>query len=104
MKNTMPSPVRSPPTRSAWRRLRDAVLLPLALLLVPIDWGLREGSRLLRRWRPLRRLETRMAKLPAWAILPLFLIPEGMSHVGGFYAAYLLARIGRSSRRPWSPF
>jgi hypothetical protein len=91
MKNTMPSPVRSPPTRSAWRRLRDAVLLPLALLLVPIDWGLREGSRLLRRWRPLRRLETRMAKLPAWAILPLFLIPEGMSHVGGFYAAYLLA-------------
>jgi hypothetical protein len=91
MKNTMPSPVRSPPTRSAWRRLRDAVLLPLALLLVPIDWGLREGSRLLRRWRPLRRLETRMAKLPAWAILPLFLIPEGMSHDGGFYAAYLLA-------------
>jgi hypothetical protein len=91
MKNTKPSPVRSRPPRSGWRRLRDAVLLPLALLLVPIDWGLREGSRLLRRWRPLRRLETQMARLPAWAILPLFLIPEGMSHVGGFYAAYLLA-------------
>ena len=91
MKTSKPSSVRSPPSRSAWRRLRDAVLLPLALLLVPIDWALREGSRLLRRWRPLRRLETRMAKLPAWAILPLFLIPEGMSHIGGFYAAYLLA-------------
>jgi hypothetical protein len=82
---------KPPPVRSVWRRLRDAVLLPLALLLVPIDWGLREGSRVLRRWRPLRRLESRMARLPAWAILPLFLIPEGMSHVGGFYAAYLLA-------------
>jgi hypothetical protein len=82
---------KPPPVRSVWRRLRDAVLLPLALLLVPIDWVLREGSRVLRRWRPLRRLESRMARLPAWAILPLFLIPEGMSHVGGFYAAYLLA-------------
>jgi hypothetical protein len=82
---------KPPPVRSVWRRLRDAVLLPLALVLVPFDWGLREGSRLLRRWRPLRHLEARMARLPAWAILPLFLIPEGMSHVGGFYAAYLLA-------------
>jgi hypothetical protein len=91
MKNTKPFPAQSRPSRSAWRRLRDAVLLPLALLLVPIDWVLREGSRLMRRWRPLRRLEARMAQWPAWAILPLFLIPEAMSHVGGFYAAYLLA-------------
>jgi hypothetical protein len=71
--------------------VRDALLLPLALMIVPIEWGLREGARLLRRWRPLRQLEARLAAWPPWAILPLFLIPEGMSHVGGFYAAYLLA-------------
>ena len=71
--------------------MRDALLLPLALILVPLDWCLREGSRLVRRWRPLRRLEARLAAWPAWAILPLFLVPEGMSHAGGFYAAYLLA-------------
>jgi hypothetical protein len=92
MKNPKASPVRSPPAGSPGRRLRDALLLPLALFLVLIDWGLREGSRLLRRWRPLRRLERRLAGWPAWAILPLFLIPEGMSHAGGFYAACLLAQ------------
>ena len=86
-----PPPTRPPPVRTFGRRLRDALLLPLALILVPIDWVLREGSRLLRRWRVLRRLEARLAAWPAWAILPLFLIPEAMSHAGGFYAAYLLA-------------
>ncbi len=83
---------RPPPVRSFPRRVRDALLLPLALMLVSLDWGLREGSRLLRRWRPLRFIETQLAGWPAWAILPLFLIPEGMSHIGGFYAAYLLAQ------------
>lgn len=82
---------KAPPTRPAWRRLRDALLLPLALLLVPIDWVLREGSRVLRRWPPVRHLEAQLARLPPWAILPLFLIPEAMSHIAGFYAAYLLA-------------
>jgi hypothetical protein len=86
MTNTKPPPLRSP-----WYRLRDAVLLPPALLLVVVDLALRAGSRVLRRWRPLRELEAWMARLPPWTILPLFLIPEGMSHIGGFYAAYLLA-------------
>jgi hypothetical protein len=82
---------RPPPVGSPGRRLRDALLLPLALILVPIDWALREGSRALRRWRPVRRLEALLAGWPAWAILPLFLIPEAIDHAGGFYAAYLLA-------------
>ena len=86
-----PAAPQRPPVRTFGRRLRDALLLPLALILVPIDWVLRESARLLRRWRPLRQLEARLSRWPAWAILPLFLIPEGMSHVGGFYAAYLLA-------------
>jgi hypothetical protein len=91
MKNPKASPVRSFPVRSLARRLRDALLLPLALILVSIDWGVRGGARLLRRWRPVRRLESLLAGWPPWAILPLFLIPEGMSHAAGFYAAYLLA-------------
>jgi hypothetical protein len=91
MKTPKASSVRAPPTRSFGRRLRDALLLPLALVLVSLHWVLQEGSRVLRRWRPLRYLEARLASWPAWAILPLFLIPEAMSHVGGFYAAYLLA-------------
>jgi hypothetical protein len=92
MKNSKASPARPPPVGSPARRLRDALLLPFGLILVPLDWALRTGSRLLRRWRPVRYLEARLAHWPAWAILPLFLIPEGMSHAGGFYAAYLLAQ------------
>jgi hypothetical protein len=91
MKNRKASQPRPPPAGSIARRLRDALLLPLALMLVSLEWGLREGSRVLRRCWPLRRLEARLAAWPPWAILPLFLIPEGMSHIGGFYAAYLLA-------------
>jgi hypothetical protein len=86
MKNRKP-----PSSRPLSRRLRDGVLLPLALLLVAFEIGLQAGARLLRRWEPVRRLEALLARLPPWAILPLFLIPEGMSHIGGFYAAYLLA-------------
>jgi hypothetical protein len=92
MKPTNPTPLRPALSRSPWRRLRDAVLLPLALALVSFDWGLREGSRVLRRWRPIREIEARMSRLPPWAILPLFLIPEVMSHIAGFYATYLLTQ------------
>jgi hypothetical protein len=87
MTNTKPPPLRPPS-----RRPRDAVLLPLALLLVLFELGLEAGSRLLRKWGPIRRLEALLGRLPPWAILPLFLVPEAMSHVGGFYAAYLLAQ------------
>lgn len=84
--------VKPPPARSTRHRLRDAVLLPLALLLEGFNFVMRAGSRILRRWWLLRRLESWMARLPPWAILPLFLIPEGVSHAGGFYAAYLLSQ------------
>jgi hypothetical protein len=91
MTKTKPSPVR-PMMRSPGRRLRDALLLPLALLLVAFEIGLTTGARLLRRWEPVRLLEATIGRLPPWAILPLFIIPEAMSHIGGFYAAYLLAQ------------
>ncbi|MCB8874083.1 hypothetical protein [Acidisoma silvae] len=83
--------LRSPGRRSFGRRLRDGVLLPLALLLVAFEIGLQAGARVLRRWKPVRMLELTIGRLPPWAILPLFIIPEAMSHIGGFYAAYLLA-------------
>ena len=86
MKKTKPPKVRPPA-----HRLRDALLLPLALLLVLFEETLQGIARLVRHFGPLRRLEARLARLPPWAILPLFIIPEAMSHVGGFYAAYLLA-------------
>lgn len=90
MTKTKPPPARSP-VRSPGRRLRDSLLLPLALLLVAFEIGLTTGARLLRRWKPVRLLEATIGRLPPWAILPLFIIPEAMSHIGGFYAAYLLA-------------
>lgn len=86
MKKTKPPRVRPPA-----HRLRDALLLPLALLLVLFELTLQTIARALRHFGPLRRLEAAIARLPPWAILPLFLVPEAMSHVGGFYAAYLLA-------------
>ncbi|HTI03084.1 MAG TPA: hypothetical protein VL752_19220 [Acidisoma sp.] len=86
MKKTKPPSARPPA-----RRPRDTLLLPLALLLVLFELILQTIARLLRHFGPLRRLEALLATLPAWAIVPLFLIPEAMSHIGGFYAAYLLA-------------
>lgn len=86
MKKTKPPNGRSPA-----HRLRDRLLLPLALLLVLFELTLQTIARMVRHFGPLRRLEASIARLPPWAILPLFLIPEAMSHVGGFYAAYLLA-------------
>lgn len=96
MKKTKPPPnglsgARRNGSRPLSRRLRDGILLPLALFLVVFEVGLQAGSRLLRRFEPIRRLEALLGHLPPWAILPLFLIPEAMSHVGGFYAAYLFA-------------
>lgn len=86
MKKTKPPKARSPV-----RRPRDLLLLPLALLLVLFELTLRTLARVVRHFGPLRHLEARLARLPPWAILPLFIVPEAMSHVGGFYAAYLLA-------------
>lgn len=83
---------RPKPVRPLSRRLRDAVLLPFALLLVLFEMTLQGIARLVRHFGPLRRLEAALARLPPWAILPLFIIPEAMSHIGGFYAAYLLSQ------------
>jgi hypothetical protein len=92
METAPPSSVPSSGGRSLRRlRLQDVILLPFAFSLVLGGMALRAGARVLRRSTVVRRTEAGLARLPPWAILPLFLIPEAMSHIGGFYAAYLLA-------------
>jgi hypothetical protein len=92
METAVPPSGQTLVVRLPWqRRLRDGLLLPFAVLLLIGDYVLRKGSRILRHSPLVRALEAGLGRLPPWAILPLFLIPEAMSHFGGFYAAYLLA-------------
>ncbi|GLR68051.1 hypothetical protein GCM10010909_27320 [Acidocella aquatica] len=83
--------------RRKWvRQLRDALLLPPALLYVIIEEIFWNGATALlrqiaRTW-PVRALQKQLMALPAPVILPLFLVPEILSHIGGFWAAYLVTR------------
>lgn len=81
--------------RRRWGRVaRDILLLPPALIYVVIEHVFWAGAkRLLRqaaRLAFINHLQTRLARLPAAAVLPLFLIPEVFSHIGGFWATDLL--------------
>jgi hypothetical protein len=83
--------------RRRWGRVaRDILLLPPALLYVLIEHVFWAGAkRLLRqaaRLDTVSALQIRLKKLPAAAVLPLFLIPEIFSHLGGFWATFLLVR------------
>lgn len=82
---------------SRWRiRPLDVLLLPVALLLVLIEDVLWRAARaILRRVAalpPVRRARGWLAGLPAAAVLPLFLVPEAISHLAGFAATVLLAQ------------
>jgi hypothetical protein len=74
----------------------DVLLLPLAFAVVLFEdvfW--RAAHRLLRgldRVPLLRAVHAGLGRLPAAAVLPLFLVPEAVSHLAGFLGAYLLAR------------
>jgi hypothetical protein len=83
--------------RRRWGALaRHILLLPPALIYVVIErvfWNgakrlLRQASRIPAIATVQRKLET----LPAWAVLPLFLVPEIFSHIGGFWASALLVQ------------
>ena len=84
-------------TRSALRRrLLDALLLPAALVVVVLEdvmWaGARAVLRALVRLPPVRRLHHQMGRLPGWAAVPLFVLPEGMGRAGEVWAVALLLR------------
>jgi hypothetical protein len=89
--------IRHAKRRRLWRLARNILLLPPALLYVIVEevfW--RGAKRLLRqaaRLQAVAGLQSGLVRLPAAAVLPLFLIPEVISHIGGFWASALL--VGR---------
>ncbi len=76
--------------------LLDVLLLPLAVVVVLLDDVLWDATltflRRLERVRLLRVTQNWVGGLPAVAVLPLFLLPEGISHLAGFLGAFLLAK------------
>ncbi len=78
------------------RRLRDIVLLPLALLVVVLEDVLWAGAALALRWLsalpPIRRLAAWLATVPAWAALALFLVPEVGGKLAELWALALMAQ------------
>lgn len=78
------------------RRLPDLVLLPLAILVVVLEDVVWAGAvavlRALRRAAPIRALDAWLQRLPGYAALPLFLVPEAVGFAGKLWAIALLAR------------
>jgi hypothetical protein len=76
--------------------LRDILLLPPAVLYVIVEEVFWRGAKALLRQAArvpaIATVQKRLERLPAWAVLPLFLVPEVFSHIGGFWASYLLVR------------
>ncbi len=88
------TPSVQPPRRRWVRLLRDILLLPPALLYVIVEQLFWVGAKTLLRQAariPLvRSIQNSLHRLPPWAVLPLFLVPELFSHAGGFWASDLL--------------
>jgi hypothetical protein len=83
--------------RRRWDRVaRDILLLPPALVYIFIEHVFWAGAKRLlaqtARLQAVSAMQNRLANLPAPAVLPLFLIPEAFSHIGGFWATDLLVR------------
>ncbi len=77
-------------------RLRDLVLLPIALVVVVLEdvvWaGLMLLLKALNTQPQLRRLGAWLGTLPGWAALPLFLLLEILGRVGEFWAIALFVQ------------
>ena len=75
-------------------RLRDLVLLPIALVVVVLEdvvWaGLMVLLKALNNLSHVRRLGAWLGTLPGWAALPLFLVLEILGRLGEFWAFALL--------------
>mgnify|MGYP006949115674 CR=1 FL=1 len=77
-------------------RLRDLVLLPIALVVVVLEdvvWaGLMVLLKTLNNLPEIRRLGAWLGTLPGWAALPLFLLLEVLGRIGEFWAFALLVQ------------
>jgi hypothetical protein len=83
--------------RRNWGRvLRDILLLPPALLYIVIEHVFWAGAKATlgaaSRLGFIHFLQGKLRRLPALAVLPLFLIPEIISHLGGIWATLLLVQ------------
>jgi hypothetical protein len=83
--------------RQRWRRIVvDVLLLPPALLFVLVEnvfWaGAKTFLRAAARVESVTAAQRKLARLPAAAVIPLFLIPEVLSHLGGLAATVLLVQ------------
>ncbi len=83
----------------AWlarRRWIDLVLVPAAIVIVlweDVIWaGARSVLRGLRAFAPIRAVERGLGRLPGYAALPMFLVPEILGRVGELWAIALLVR------------
>lgn len=81
--------------RRNWGRVvRDILLLPPALLYILVEHVFWAGAKAVleaaSRLDSVRFLQRRIRRLPPWAVLPLFLVPELVSHLGGLWATVLL--------------
>ncbi len=97
MSSTQGPARRKNPRRRDWGRLsRDILLLPPALIYVIVERIFWTGAKALLghavRVQAVQTLQSKVQLLPAWAVLPLFLVPEIFSHIGGFWASDLLLR------------
>jgi hypothetical protein len=74
---------------------RDIFLLPPALLYVVIEHVFWVSAKFLlhtaEKVAAVTAIQEKLARLPPAAVLPLFLLPEIFSHIGGFWATWLLA-------------
>lgn len=78
------------------RLIEDVLLLPLALVLVFLEYVVWDGTHalldLISKAPPVARLRARLQTLPPAVVLFLFLIPEAIDHLGGFWATMLLVK------------
>lgn len=76
--------------------LLDTLLIPIAVLIVLIEDVLWAGALALLRamndMAAVRAMRVHLERLPASIALPLFLVPETISHIAGAYATVLLAQ------------
>jgi len=82
--------------RNRGRVLRDILLLPPALLYILIEHVFWAGATALlhaaARLDSVHFLGGKLRRLPPLAVLPLFLVPEIISHIGGIWATVLLVK------------
>lgn len=82
--------------RRRWRLAEDALLLPLALLVELLERVVWNGTLalldLISRAPPIARLRLFLQGLPPLIVVFLFLIPEAVDHLSGFWATMLLVK------------